>query len=159
MPLFSVNYFCRFRQLFLPVHLLFLTPFLSHSCPVAGDVEFQDVDVVGEPVQQPAGEAFRSEHVSPFVEEQVRAGGGPGHVASSSMISRPRRDRYCCRLSSGISSRVSSGPLYLVFTGATQQRGSPAAVPQPRRLPWAYSEDMTTWSVSGGTSPRASLSM
>ena len=37
---FSVNYFCRFRQLFLPVHLLFLGPFLSHSCPVTGDVEF-----------------------------------------------------------------------------------------------------------------------
>ena len=44
--LFSVNYFCRFRQLFLPVHLLFLVPFLSHSGAVAGDVEFQDDRVV-----------------------------------------------------------------------------------------------------------------
>ena len=69
------------------------------------------------------------------------------------------RDRYRCRLSSGISSLASSGPLYLVFTGATQQRGSPAVVPQPRRLPWAYCGVMTTWSVAGGTSPRASLSM
>ena len=40
--LFSVNYFCRFRRLFLPVHLLFPTPLLGHSGAVAGDVEFQD---------------------------------------------------------------------------------------------------------------------
>ena len=37
---FSVNYFCRFRQLFLPVHLPFLTALLGHSGAVAGDVEF-----------------------------------------------------------------------------------------------------------------------
>ena len=36
----NVNYFCRSRQLFLPVHLLFLVPFLSHSGSIAGDVEF-----------------------------------------------------------------------------------------------------------------------
>ena len=47
---------------------------------------------------------------------------------SSSMISRLRRDRYRCRLSSGISSLASSGPLYPVFTGATPQRGYPAGV-------------------------------
>ena len=40
--LFSVHYFCRFRRLFLPVHLLFPTPLLGHSGAVAGDVEFQD---------------------------------------------------------------------------------------------------------------------
>ena len=39
---FSVNCFCRFRRLFLPVHLLFLTALLGHSGAVAGDVEFQD---------------------------------------------------------------------------------------------------------------------
>ena len=43
---FSVNYFCRFRRLFLPVHLLFLTVLLGHSGAVAGDVEFQDDRVV-----------------------------------------------------------------------------------------------------------------
>ena len=43
---FSVNYFCRFRQLFLPVHPLFLTALLGHSGAVAGDVEFQDDRVV-----------------------------------------------------------------------------------------------------------------
>ena len=48
--LFSVNYFCRLRRLFLPVHLLFLTPFLSHSGAVAVDVEFQDDRVVDHPV-------------------------------------------------------------------------------------------------------------
>ena len=37
---FSVNYFCRFRQLFLPVHPPFLTALLGHSGAVAGDVEF-----------------------------------------------------------------------------------------------------------------------
>ena len=34
------------RRLFLPVHLPFLTPLLSHSSAVAGDVEFQDDRVV-----------------------------------------------------------------------------------------------------------------
>ena len=53
--------------------------------------------------------------------------GDRGTSPSSSMISRPRRDRHRCRLSSGISSLASSGPLYIIFTGATPQRGSPAA--------------------------------
>ena len=40
MPaLFDVNYFCRSCRLFLPVHLLLLTPLLSHPCSVAGDIE------------------------------------------------------------------------------------------------------------------------
>ena len=34
-------------------------------------VHLQDVHVVGEPVQQCAGEAFRSEHLGPLVERQV----------------------------------------------------------------------------------------
>ena len=37
LQVFSVNYFCRFRRLFLPVHLLFLTALLGHSGAVAGD--------------------------------------------------------------------------------------------------------------------------
>ena len=80
--------------------------------------------------------------------------GDRGTKSSSSMISRPRRDRFRCRLSSRLSSMACSGPLYLVFTGATPQRGSPA-----REAARAYCGDMTTWSVAGGTSPRASLSM
>ena len=38
---------------------------------VAVAVHLQDMDVVGEPVQQRAGEAFRSEHLGPLVERQV----------------------------------------------------------------------------------------
>ena len=48
--LFDVNYLCRFRRLFLPVHLLFPTPLLSHSGAVAGDVNLQDDGVVDYPV-------------------------------------------------------------------------------------------------------------
>ena len=88
------------------------------------------------------------------LEEEFRSGGGQGHEAQLVDVSGPRRDRFRCRLSSRLSSRVSSGPLYLVFTGATPQRGSPA-----REAARAYCGDMTTWSVAGGTSPRASLSM
>ena len=54
--------------------------------------------------------------------------GDRGTKPSSSTISRLRRDICRCRLSSGISSRVSSGPLYIVFTGATPRRGYPAGV-------------------------------
>ena len=68
---------------------------------VALAVHLQDVEVVGEAVQQRAGEAFRSEDLGPFVEgqvggdqdgaplvalaehleEQFRPGGGQGHEA------------------------------------------------------------------------------
>ena len=50
--------------------------------PVALAVHLQDMDVVGEPVQQRAGEAFRTEHPGPLIEGQV--GGdqdGPALVA------------------------------------------------------------------------------
>ena len=52
--------------------------------------------------------------------------GDRGTKPSSSMISRLSWDRFRCRLSSRLSSQASSGPLYLGFTGATPQRGSPA---------------------------------
>ena len=109
---------------------------------VAVAVHLQDVDVAGEPVQQRAGEAFRSEHLGPLVERQVggdqdgtplvalaedleeqfRSGGGQGDRGTkpnSSMVSG---------LSSRLSSLASSGPLYLVFTGATPRRGYPGGV-------------------------------
>ena len=47
---FDVNYFCRFRRLFLPVHLLLLTSLLSHTGSVAGYVEFQDDRVMHDAV-------------------------------------------------------------------------------------------------------------
>ena len=70
------------------------------------------------------------------------------------MISRFRRDSCLCKFSRRLSSWASSGPLYLVFTGATGQRGSPV-----KEAARAYCGDMTTWSVAGGTLPSASLSM
>ena len=38
---------------------------------VAVAVHFQDMDVVGEPVQQGSGEPLRAEHVGPLVKRQV----------------------------------------------------------------------------------------
>ena len=74
--------------------------------------------------------------------------GDRGTKPSSSTISRPRRDNYRCRLSSGISPRVSSGPLYPVFTGATPQRGYPAGGPgwkQPLFRPVAGNSPICSW--------------
>ena len=39
--------------------------------PVAVAVHLQDVDVMGEAVQQRSGEAFRPEHLGPLVEGEV----------------------------------------------------------------------------------------
>ena len=57
--LFDVNYLCRFRRLFLPVHLLFPTPLLSHSGAVAGDVNLQDDGVVDHPAVNGGGKSDR----------------------------------------------------------------------------------------------------
>ena len=81
-----------------------------------------------------------------------------GTKPSSSMISRLRRDSCHWRLTSRLSSRAPA----VRFTSlspaprpsAVPQRGSPGSLPGR-----AYCGDMTTWSVAGGTSPRASLSM
>ena len=82
LPLFSVNYFCRFRQLFLPVHPLFLVPFLSHSGSIAGDVEFQDDRVVDHPVDGRRSGHWVGEDVLPLGEDQVgRDAQGPALVA------------------------------------------------------------------------------
>ena len=89
--LFFVGFFRSLRGSVLPAALE----------PVAVAVHFQDVDVVGEPVQQGSGEAFRAEDLGPLVEgkvgghhdraplvalaedleEQFRAGAGQGHEA------------------------------------------------------------------------------
>ena len=79
---FSVNYFCRFRQLFLPVHPLFLTALLGHSGAVAGDVEFQDDRVVDHPVDGRSRGHWVGEDVLPLGEDQVgRDAQGPAFVA------------------------------------------------------------------------------
>ena len=113
---------------------------------VAVAVHLQDVDVVGEPVQQRSGQPLRVEHVGPFVEgqvgghqdgspiaalaedleEQFRSGGRPRHVAQFVDDQQAEGGRYRCRLSSGISSLASSGPLHIVFTGATPQPRFPS---------------------------------
>ena len=82
LVLFSVNYFCRFRRLFLPVHLLFPTPLLGHSGAVAGHVEFQDDRVVDHPVDGRGRGHGVGEDVFPLGEDQVgRDAHGPAFVA------------------------------------------------------------------------------
>ena len=79
---FSVNYFCRFRQLFLPVHPLFLTVLLGHSGAVARDVEFQDDRVVDHPVDGRRRGHWVGEDVLPLGEDQIgRDAQGPAFVA------------------------------------------------------------------------------
>ena len=146
---------------------------------VAVAVHLQDVEMVGEAVQQRSVQPLRAENLGPFVEgqggghhdgvpivalaedleEQVRSGEGQEHVAQFVDDQQAEAGQLPLEVEQRYLILASSGPLYIVFTGATPQRGSPAAVPLPRRLPWAHCADMTTWSVSGGTSPRASLSM
>ena len=47
--------------------------------PIAVAVHLEDVDVMGEAVEQRAGQAFGAEHLGPFVERQV--GGDQGRAA------------------------------------------------------------------------------
>ena len=85
--------------------------------------------VPGEPTHREGGQGTDTSGDSAVRPRRaVPRRGDRGTKPSSSTISRLRRDRFRCRLSSGISSRVSSGPLYLVFTGATPRRGYPGRV-------------------------------
>ena len=59
--LFLVGFFWSLRGSVLPAALE----------PVALAVHLQDVDVVGEPVQQRSGEAFRAEDLGPFGEGRL----------------------------------------------------------------------------------------
>ena len=71
---------------------------------VAVAVHLQDMDVVGEPVQQRAGEAFRTEHLGPLIERQV---GGDQDGAALVALSRARPCGVC----------NSSQPVQMVFDG------------------------------------------
>ena len=102
--------------------------------------------MVGEPVQQRAGEALRAEDLGPFVEGQIgghhdgaplvalaedleeefRAGGGQGDEAQFVDDQQVELGQIPLQVEQRLSSQASSGPLYLGFTGATPQRGSPA---------------------------------
>ena len=80
---FSVNYFCRFRRLFLPGSPpCFWTALLGHSGAVAGDVEFQDDRVVDHPVDGRRCGHRVGEDVLPLGEDHVgRDAQGPAFVA------------------------------------------------------------------------------
>ena len=109
---------------------------------------------MGESVQQGSGQAFRAEDLGPLIEGQVggdedgaplvalaedleeefRAGGGKGHEACSSMISRLRRDSCRCRLSSRFLSRasISSWTRAAAVVKPTDIPRWQAAKPRPR---------------------------
>ena len=124
---------------------------------VALAVHLQDVDVVGEPVQQGTGEAVRAEDLGPFVEgqggghhdgvpvvalaedleEQVRSGEGQGHVAQfvddqqaeAGQIPLRVEQRY---LIPGLQRSALHRFHRRDASARRPSRGSPAAVPQPR---------------------------
>ena len=95
--------------------------------PVAVAVHFQDVDVMSEPVQQRPGEPLGAEDGGPLVEgevggdqdgapfvalaedleEEFRAGGGPGHEAQLVDDQQPEAGQLPCRVSRRLSSRAS----------------------------------------------------
>ena len=83
-------------------------------------MHLQDVDAVGETVQQDSGQALRAEDL----DERFRSGGGQGDEANSPTISRPRWNSFRCRLSSRLSSRAA-----VRFTPFSPAR-RPSTVPQ-----------------------------
>ena len=131
--------------------------------------------MVGEPVQQRAGEAFRAKDFRPLVEreiggyedgaplvalaedleEEFSPGGGQGDEAQLINDQQPEAGQLPLQVEQR---SFVPGPPAVRFTSVSParrpQRGSPA-----REAARAYCGDMTTWSVAGGTSPRASLSM
>src|SRR3984893_9063810 len=66
----GVSLALRFRVLALPLSRSRLC-FLAVGEPIAFAVHLQDVDMMGEPVEQGAGEPFGAEYGSPFIERQV----------------------------------------------------------------------------------------
>ena len=118
--------------------------------------------MVGEAVQQSAGEAFRLEDLGPLVEgevggdqdgaplaalaedleEQFRPGGGQGDEAHSSTMSRLRREICRCRLSSRLSSRASiSSWTRAAAVNPTDIPRWQAAKPSPRAT-WVLPEPL-----------------
>ena len=78
--MFDVNYLCRFRRSFLPVHLLYLTPLLGHSSAVAEDLEEQ--------FRSGAGQGDKAHLVD---DQQVQAGHLPMEVEQPSLVPSPQR--------------------------------------------------------------------
>jgi hypothetical protein len=66
----GISFVWRFRALALPLSRSALC-LLAGSEPIAFAVHLQDVDVMGEPVEQCAGEPFRAKYRRPFIEWQI----------------------------------------------------------------------------------------
>ena len=66
----GVSFALRFRVLALPLSRSPLC-LLAGGEPVAFAVHLQDVDMMGEPVEQGTGEPFGAEYGSPFIERQI----------------------------------------------------------------------------------------
>jgi hypothetical protein len=66
----EVSFALRFRVLPLPLSRSPLC-LLAGGEPIAFAVHLQDVDMMGEPVEQGAGEPFGAEYGSPFIERQI----------------------------------------------------------------------------------------
>ena len=87
-----------------------------------GSVSAAGPGVPGEPTHREGGQGTDTSGDSAVRPRRaVPRRGDRGTKPSSSTISRLRRDICRCRLSSRLSSLASSGPLYLVFTGAVTQ--------------------------------------
>ena len=89
--------------------------------PVAVTVHLEDVDVVGEAIEERAGEALGAEHLGPFVEGQI--GGDQGRAplvifgglrSLTWSIQMPKRSASAARLSLVASNSVSNRPIWLV---------------------------------------------
>ena len=52
--------------------------------------------MVGEPVQQCAGQTFRAEYLGPFVERQVG-----GHQSGAALVTLAEHLERCCQLNEG----------------------------------------------------------
>ena len=72
--------------------VLGFSPFLALVETIALAVHLQDMDMVGEPVQQCAGQTFRAEYLGPFVERQVG-----GHQSGAALVTLAEPPRTAVR--------------------------------------------------------------
>ena len=131
--------------------------------------------MVGEAIQQRAGEAFRAEDFRPLVEgqvgghhdgaptvalaedleEQFRSGGGQGDEAQ--FVDDQQAEAG--QLPLEVEQRYLIPGLQRSASHRFHRRDASARFPSQGVRLDTYCADMTTWSVAGGTSSRASLSM
>ena len=105
---------------------------------VAVAVHLQDMDVVGEPVQQRAGEAFRTEHLGPLIERQV---GGDQDGAPLVALAEDLEEEFRSGGGQGDEAQFVDDQPSLVpglqrfALPRFHRRRRPSAVPQPMRRP------------------------